>query len=307
MKYWTLSALLFVLVSAQASAAREPQAFTAYTKGVELLEKKRYADAVERFQRAISQRPGYVAAYIDCARAYVLWGKRSEGLAKLEQALRFAKKNDEKERISRERSQLAEIFYTNATFQHYQNGLNFMRLERVGAAVSAFEKALSLEPDNVAILSAYAQAIQQEEGWGAAVKALELAHRLNPERRETRVLLADAVLSTQPERSLQLIRPVLREAPAEESGWILQLKALTSVKKEKEGLDALREQADRNPRWTEAHYWLGKHYALRPEDGWLARKHLLIFLKRDEAQELPKTMRDEAEALLARVNKSLAI
>jgi tetratricopeptide (TPR) repeat protein len=295
-------------IAARRAQPRETRdsAYQIYTRGVELAAKKKYADALEKFKQAIQMNSSFTASYIEAARALVLMNKRSEGLAMLDTALEHAKRMDERQRITDERTQLSELFYTNTTFQEYQNGLNFLRLERAGAAVTSFEKALTVEPDNVAILVAYAQALQLEEGLSASVRPLEQAYKINPEKKEMRLLLAEALLTSQHSRSLVLIKPLLKSKENSEQANILYARALAADGKLREGAEHLREYVDRNPGAQMGLFWVGKLYEKVPERKWIARKYLMTFLKREgPGSTLPKNIREEAESLLSRVNEDL--
>jgi tetratricopeptide (TPR) repeat protein len=286
---------------------------------VELEGKKKWQEALERFQSAIDLNPSYAASYLEWARSAVMLKRRKEALDKLTSALAIVRGKDEKERIEKERENLSDIFYTNDTFQQYQNGLNYLRLGRSDSAVDAIEKALKTEPDNLLVLLAYAKALQAEDRQKEALAALERAFALNDGKREVRVDLAELSLAQNPERTILLLKPLQSDAPDERVAW-LQAQALSALKKNKDAIEYLKKAAEKQPDWQYAPFWLGKLYALEPNENWNARKYLMTFLKRTEPVEEKdnkdnpesdaegrklRSARAEAEAILARVNKSL--
>ena len=294
-------------------------AYQNYSRGVELVARKKWDEALEKFQSAIDLNPAYVASYIEYARAAAMHGQRRNALEKLSSALEFTRGREERERVIKERDNLSDIFYTNDTFQLYQNGLNFLKLDRPGSALEAFEKALKTEPDNVSILSAYARTLRQQDRAKEAQEVLERAILLNDGKREVRTDLAELLVPQKPERALTLMKPLVAgtNLSDERVAWI-QAQALSAAKKNRDAIEFLRNAHEKQPGWTYAPLYLGKLYALEADGGWNARKYLMTFLRRTEsvasaatAGELDpesqqiKAARAEAEAILARVNQAL--
>ena len=291
-------------------------AYQNYTRGGELAAKKKWPEALEKFQSAIDLNPTYIDAYIEWARAAVMAGRRREGLERLTAAMPVARNAAERERLTKERDSLSDIFYTNDTFQRYQNGLNYLNLERAASAAESLEKALQTEPDNVAVLYAYGRALQADERRKEALAAFERAYALNDGNRELRLDLAEALVTQNPERAVQLLDPV-KEPLDERVAW-LETQALASMKKNKDAIDYLRENYEKNPSWPMAPFWLGRLYSSESDGGWNARKYLMTFLKRTEKAAEPenpepsspevrklRAARAEAESILTRVNRSL--
>lgn len=308
--------LALLLAFSEPAYPKSSLAYQNYTRGVELAAKKQWTEALQRFQSAIDLNPGYVASYIEWARSAVRLGRRGEALEKLTAGLAFARTREERNKVEKEKENLSEIFYTNETFQQYQNGLNYMRLDRSASAVEALEKALKTEPDNLLVLGAYAEALRAEERQKDALAVLERAFSLNESNRGIRVELAESSLSQNPERTLLLVKPLAEEPEREDVTW-LQAQALSALKRNKEAIELLRGANERQPGWLYAPFWLGKLYSLEANNGWNARKYLMMFLKRSEVLEEKEKIeataeirklraaRAEAEAILARVNRSL--
>jgi len=303
-------------VAAPAKKAPANLAFQNYAKGTELTAKKKWPEALEKFQAAIDLNPTYIDAYIEWARTAVMAGRRREGLERLTAALTVARTAAERDRIGKERDSLSDIFYTNDTFQLYQNGLNYLRLERAGSAIDALEKALLTEPDNVAVLYAYGRALQADDRRKEALAAFERAFALNEGNNDLRLDLSEALIGQNPERASQLLQPIL-EPLTERAAW-LEAQALSSMKKNKDAAEYLRISFEKNPSWQMAPFWLGRLYANEASGAWNARKYLMTFLKRTEKAAEPdlpepsspevrrlRTARAEAEQILTRVNRSL--
>ncbi len=310
---------IFLIFFPHTSFGAKPKtslAYQYYSRGVELTTHKKWSDALKQFQSAIDLNPAFVTSYIEYARTAVMMGKRQLGLEKLDAAMDVARTTEDKTRIQKERESLSDIFYTNETFQQYQNGLNYLHLDRSRSALEALEKALKTEPDNLLVLTAYARALKQEERPKEALAALERALALNDSKREVRLDLAEAALQPSPERSLSLLGP-LQGNQADERAVILQAQALVALKRTREAIETVRTLYDRQPASTYASLWLGKLYAQEANGAWNARKYLMTFLRRTENQALLlkddaaqearqlKTSRLEAEQLLAKINKSL--
>lgn len=314
-----ISALLLLLVFTPPAIAAKPKsslAYQYYSRGVELANHKKWEESLKQFQSAIDLNPAFVTGYLEYARTAVMMGKRQAGLEKLDAAMDIARTKEDKERIQKERESLSDIFYTNETFQQYQNGLNYLRLDRSRSALDVLERALKTEPDNLLVLAAYAKALKQEERPKEALAVLERALALNDSKREVRLDLAEAALLPAPERSLSLLVP-LQGHQADERAVILQAKALVALKRTKEAIESMRQFSDKHPSSTYSSFWLGKLYSEEAKGAWNARKYLMTFLRRTEPQALVwkddnsqealqlRATRAEAEQLLASVNKSL--
>lgn len=306
---FVVTAFLFLLGSISAQGAGS--AYQAYSKGIEFESKKEYEKAVDQFKKATGLKSNYIAAYIECARSYVMLGKREDGLAELSTAFSNSKEKEDWERITKERSTLSELFYTNETFQSYQNGLNYLRLDRSNSALEAFEKAYAVEPTNMLVLLGYARALEAEDNQKLRLEILERAYQINEGKREARIALADALISEDEARAYELLRFVASDRSASEEAVILYSRALWALKRKKEAMEFLGERSEKHPAWIMSQFWLGKFYASELGGAWLARKHLMTFLKRveplmqGENARNWKTVKTEADVVLIQVNKSL--
>jgi len=297
-------ALIFGFISMHAHGKRNTSAYELYSKGVELAGKKKYNESIEKLEKAIELNPTYLGSYLEIARSMVMLGKRTMAMERLDVAAKNIKRSEDRKKLSQERALLSELFYTNNTFQLYQNGLNFLLMERNAAAAESLEKALNVEPDNVAILLAYARSLM-DDNIKTSIKFLEKAFLLNPEKKEVRLILAELNLKNKPERSLELLRPSVLGKNASEPEVLVYVQALSLLEKNKQAIDILQEKMLGNMDWVESNFWLGKFYAQEAQGNWMARKYLMTFLKRTNAKNTHKGLKDQAESLLLRVNQAL--
>lgn len=320
MKKILLLALVLPLSAGAAKvkpASQSTLAYQNYTRGVELASRKKWSEALEKFESAIDLNPNYVASYIEYARTAVMQGERTKGLEKLAAAVSFVRSREDRERVARERDTLSEIFYTNETFQLYQNGLNYLKLDRASSAIEVLERALKVEPDNVMVLTAYGRTLREQDRVKEAQEVMDRAFTLHDGKREVRIELASLLLLSKPERSLALVKPLL-ENLSDERLALVYMQGLTGMKKSREAIEFLKTAYEKQPSWTYAPLWLGKLYAQEPDGGWNARKYLMTFLRRTELETQSTTNPDtspealkirasraEAEAILARVNRAL--
>lgn len=274
-------------------------------KAKQKLEAKDYAGAQGDFLEVIKAHPLLSSGYIGFARAAVLLKDRKAALEKLEQGLKLVVKKEERNKLQEERLNLSEVFFTNQSFQYYQNGLNFLLLERASAAVENLEKALALEPKNVAVLLAYARALAKDGNQASAITNLETTLSINADKAEAKLLLAELIMETQSKRALALMEPMALAADANEKTALLYAKILSKLSHEGEALEYLKSRAERNGSWLESLFWLGKTYSQSKSGTWLARKYLMMFLKRERDSSGLPAQREEAKQLLDRVNDSL--
>ena len=310
----TRKLLLFLFAIAATSPALAKEKSSAiddpFATGIRLASEKKYAQASEKFELAVKEDPTFIAAYVESARALVLAGKRKDGLKRIEAALQIARKKFDLDRLKNQRRLLSEIFYTNATYQRYQDGVNHMQGMKLRAAIEAFEQALATEPDNVEVMIAYARALQAVDDWKESVNVLEQAFALNPDKKEARLLLAKALLSTNQERTIQLLRPLIDDPLESEDVVVTYAQALAKRGQTAEAIAILQRDVDRRTDRLRTLYWLGKYHSDSPDNRWVARKHLHTFLKRSERAEGEDELRglqQEAKRIVERLDGELEI
>lgn len=292
-------------------------AYQYYSRGVELSARKKWTEALKQFQSAIDLNPAFVSAYVEFARTKVMAGDRKAGLEKLAAAAGVARTKEDKTRVQKERENLSEIFYTNETFQRYQDGLNLLSLDRAGNAMGPLEEAMKADPNNILVLAAYGRALRQEDRLKEAVATLEQAFTLNENKRDVRFDLAEASLGQTPARAHELLEPLLASRSDDEKSIILDAQALSKLERNGDAIESLREFLEKQPSSLYAPFWLGKLYEKETNGAWNARKYLMTFLRRTEAlsavskdENNPdaralRALKTEAEQILDRVNRSL--
>jgi thioredoxin-like negative regulator of GroEL len=168
----------------------------------------------------------------------------------------------------------------------------------------------------VLVLLAYARALRQEDRGKEAITILQRALKLNDGKREVHLTLADALLSTDPAATHELLTGISGAGSDERAVW-LDAQALSSLHRNGEAIELVRGYFDRQPGSLYAPFWLGKLYEKESKGFWNARKYLMTFMRRAdplltaakeentaEAKQL-RAARAEADQILARVNKAL--
>lgn len=281
-----------------------------FARGMELVHEQKYDAAAEEFERATRADPLFLNAQVEWARALTLAGKRREGIKRLDFAIRLARRKQDKDRLLEQRRLISSLFYRAQTFQKYQDGLNFLSGMKLRAAIEALEQALAIEPDNVDVLIAYARALQAVDDWKESVNVLEQAHLFDLDREEIRVLLGNALLHSNHERSLALLTPVIRRNSENEEAALIYAQALAKKGEIKSALETLEKAMNNSHDRPKVLFWLGKISAESPENRWVARRHLQAFLKRAEREgssEELKPLAIEAQRLLGRLETELGI
>lgn len=301
--------VLLLLLLGDSRAESEPST-DPFLAGKEYMSAKKYPEAVTSFEEAIKADPGSVNAHVELARAYTLAGRRREGLRAMDAALKAARRESEKKRIREQRLLITETFYTNASFQHYQDGLNYLSSMKLRAAIEAFEQALAREQDNIVVLIGYARALQAVDDWKESINVLEQAHALDPDRLEARTLLAMALLNSNAEKTIQLLKPLLNDRQASEDVVTIYAQAVAKRGDRKAAISLLEVDLEKNQDRPQVLFWLGKFSAEAPENRWMARRHLQAFLlKADRLKDREdlQNLRLEAKRLLDRVDGELGI
>ncbi len=288
--------------------------------GVRLVRERSYAEPVELFEAAVKEDPPFVTAHLELARSLVMSGRRLDGLNRLAKAQRVAKSTNDQKRIRQQRDLLASIFYTNEAFQHFQDGLNLMRDRKTRGAIQSFEKALAKEPDNAQVLTAYGKALLSLDDRNQSIKLLERAHSILPERSDVRISLATGILNKDPKRAAALLRNLVAQSDVAESSVLTYVQALERIGKIRDAISVLRRTTSEHHDRLQSVFWLGKYYSLQPEGAWMARRYLMIFLRRLESTEASQkvevdqkkngsldSLRRQAKSLLERINADLGV
>jgi tetratricopeptide (TPR) repeat protein len=125
---------------------------------------------------------------------------------------------------------ISKLFFTNSTFQIYQDGLNLMVGKKFGAAKEKLEKVISAEPDNVEILTRLGQCLFLDNDPKAAVHYFKTASKLSPFSPEIRLWLGRALyLQGKVQDSIPELRSGFLELPASENAPVWLAEALQSA------------------------------------------------------------------------------
>lgn len=84
---------------------------------------------------------------------------------------------------------ISRLFLSNAAFQAYQEGVNFLSARKYRDAQKQLERALDLESSNVEILVRLGQSLAMEGDYDSAAERLRLAKALNPFEPELKLWL----------------------------------------------------------------------------------------------------------------------
>ncbi len=193
---------------------------------------KAYQEAIEALQHAIAQDADLVDAHYNLGYAYVEQGAYDEAVPHLERAIAIAphlkRAHYNLARAYRETGNLeaatnavTETLRLDANYQpvheladtikqaHYNSGMTYLNDERYSEAVTAFQNAITLDPDFVTAHYNLGVAYLKMETYPRAVSSLERTVTLDPNHKAAHHALALAYLGQQ---ELGKARDTAREA-----------------------------------------------------------------------------------------------
>ncbi len=172
------------------------EAYRAYLRGRDELERFYGAEAKRSFEKAVSLDPEFAIAYRYLARAHIELGDKKAQDEALEQALRLASRASEKERLyieaahagavkrdGPERRRLLEELvakYPGEKDAYQELGSSYAGAKEYPRALANFEKALALDPDFGLTLNEAAYACLKMGQPGRAIPYLERYAAANP-------------------------------------------------------------------------------------------------------------------------------
>lgn len=280
---------------------------TSLEYGQSLVAKQKYKEAIQVFSEMINNGNEAIPTFLELANAYTLNRDRRSGLRTLSEAVRYVKNASEAALIQKQRRLLSEIFYTNESFQMYQNGKNALHENKMSDAIQSFEKALAKEPDNVAVLIAYAEALQKNDTISDSKNILQRAMELNPQNKDTRFLLAKCEMAKNPKYAVELLRDLAVDKDASEQVSLLFAEALEKTGGLTKAADHLKNKISDHQDWLLSTFLLAKIYARMDGGQWMARKYFMTFQRR--AKSLPEYSEKllEAQAELEKLERKLEI
>lgn len=173
--------------------------------------------------------------------------KREEALALLIEGAQ-ASEGSQRQGLVRYAGVISRFFFTNQTFQVYQDGLNLMAGRKFGSARERLEKAFSAEPDNVEILTRLGQCGFLDGNPKAAVDYFRAARKLNPFAPEIRLWLGRSLfLQGKTQESLPELRAGFRGLPSSEYAPIWLAEAMQAAGQSISALRTLDHDSREHP------------------------------------------------------------
>lgn len=197
----------FLLVPFPAAIAQSPAPLSYDARvrtGQQLIEKKRYGEAVNEFEAALLLEPSSADAYYNLGNALRLWGDLTGAGRALLKAVTLQPHFPRAhfvfglvlgDRVGDERQGLAE-FQKAAAQQpsyaeaHFNIGVVHWKANELEPAINAFRRAVSLKPDSVVYRFRLGQALARAGYDEDAARNLEEAIRLDPSYFQARYQLA---------------------------------------------------------------------------------------------------------------------
>jgi tetratricopeptide (TPR) repeat protein len=321
-------AISFFCPAAQAELSWNGQ--LKYQEAQALLAKRKWPEAAIVLSPIFKEAPEDQRIVMDLAKALVFSGRREEALSVLSQAS-HREKGDRKANLTRRERVISRLFLTSATFQIYQDGLNFLRVKKYHQARERFEKALAAEPDNIEVLTRIGQCMVMEGDFDSAAERLRLAKKLNPYEPVIWLWLGRA-LQQRGERvaALEELQAADRELENSELAPVWLSEAQSAAGQKNQAIQTLENDVHTQPLHLMSLLALAKlRYgelatAKETQNTWTVRKDLQVAgsrLAQYEAQESNRTklegelgldlrdpveLKNEIQALLDRVEGRLA-
>jgi len=150
------------------------------------LREGKWPEALTAFRQLSKESPGSFSIGMGFSRALFESGKRQEAI----EILRKLGGSDSREYRNRARKRLRVVshaFLTKETFQIYQDGINYLLVDRIKEAKKSFERALESEPNNVEVLLRLVQCHVYDQEMDRAIERLETIEKLDPFETEMRL------------------------------------------------------------------------------------------------------------------------
>lgn len=302
-----------------------------YSEAKKLIDSRKWAEAAIVLRALLQEKPDFMPAYVNLARALAYLNRREEALTILEQAAGSAAPSDRKALI-RKLAVLSRQFLENDTFQIYQEGVSFLARRKYKDASVRLARALDREADNVEILVRMGQALVLSGDHDSAAERLRTARRLNPYEPEIQLWLGRALFFRgEIGEALKELTEARRLLPRSELAPVWLAEALLGAQRRKEALDLLDRDLRKEPLHLPSLISLARirseslgPMAASERDNplWLARKDLQIALSRFEdytkltrrgpfESELgftphrPNELKTQAQGLLAQVESRI--
>jgi tetratricopeptide (TPR) repeat protein len=270
-----------------------------YEEAKALLTSKNYTAATIMLRKVLKYTENQAPVAMDLAKALVYSGRREEALSVLTQVA-GREKGERREQLIRRANVVARIFLTKSTSQSYQEGLNFLKAKRFGAAKERFEKALEFEPDNLEVLLRLGQCQVMTGDNDSAAERLRLAKRLNPHELEVRLWLGRALHQRgELSQGIEELQEAQRGLASSELTPVWLAEALHSAGQKVPAIQLLEKDAKAQPFHLMSLLTLAKFkLANAPRDAqshWSVKKDLQVALSRLEDYGKPTSPSFESE------------
>jgi len=234
-----------------ASSNGDPQ--TAYRLGLQFMNSRHYAEAIQQFK--LAQGHGFMPfdEYFNLGRAYRLYG----------QTLKEKDKNlyTEQMKLAAEQFELAAAVKRDAVDAYFQLGMTYNELGLYEKATSAFTTALQYSPRDSALYYQLGQAAfnrgYSREAEGYYLEGL----KLNPDHVLILIALGHLYMSTnQAQSAISVIQQATQRDPGMWEGWYELGKAHMKAREWKRALSALEQARQWNPDASEIYSSMASCY-----------------------------------------------
>lgn len=292
--------LAVIVSSASAWAATEPSPVAVEWREVrQLIAEKQWAEATLALKSMQRRSPNDLGIQTELAKTLTFAGRREEALS-LYQQIAALERGERRKRLLRQARVVSRIFLTNATFQTYQEGMNFLAARKFRQARDRFQKALDQEPSNVEILTRLGQCLVMDGDYDSAAERLRLARRLSPQESEISLWLGRALHQRgEINEALQELKGANAELEHSELAPVWLAEALLTAGQRQQAVQVLEEDVKGQPFHLLALYTLAKIKVSSPSADathlWSARKDLQLAMSRLERYQSAQMPRFESE------------
>jgi len=157
-------------------------------EATQFIQKRKWNDAIQILRPLFKAEPHSISIAVDLATALAHVGEREEALNLLTPLVERVKGNQRLALLRRIRA-LSCLFLTNKTFQVFQDGMNLFLMKKYRSSRERFEKALSVERDNIEVVIRLGQSLVLDSMPEKAMEYFKTALRLNPYELEAKLWL----------------------------------------------------------------------------------------------------------------------
>jgi len=272
-------------------------------KARQLLDKGNWDDAIPLYREYLKQDPKSLIAVMGLSTALTHSGNRSQSLEILVEAVNNLSTGEARiygENIKQRIDNIYRLFFTNQTFQTFQDGLNLLFVSKFSAAKEKFKKALAEEPDNGEVLIRLGQAALADNDVQSGVKYFKTAKKLNPFCLSARMWLGRALqLSNAFAQAVEEFEAVHKENPQSEWTVVWMAEALFSMGQSNVATMLLDSDVKQHPLHVMSLVTSAKLRLQLKQGGienlWVAKKNLQLALNRLDTYYKKDLLESEGE------------